>query len=42
MVITDSSGKMISRHVFNSQFQQAPTAMGGNIIKGEHFHRYQI
>ncbi len=38
---TDQSGARISRHVFSSQYQQAPVALGGNIIKGEHFERYQ-
>ncbi len=38
----DQSGARISRHVFSSQYQQAPVALGGNIIKGEWFERYQI
>lgn len=38
----DSSGARISRHVFNSQYQQSPIALGGNIIKGEMFFRYTI
>lgn len=38
----DLSGSRISRHVFNSQYQQEPVALGGNIIKGEYFERYQI
>lgn len=37
---TDQTGARISRHVFSSQYQQAPVALGGNIIKGEHFERY--
>lgn len=37
---TDQSGSRISRHVFNSQYQQSPVALGGNIIKGEWFRRY--
>lgn len=39
---TDQSGARISRHVFSSQYQQAPTALGGNIIKGENFERYTV
>lgn len=39
---SDASGQKISRHVFNSQYQQSPVAMGGNIIKGEYFIRYKI
>lgn len=39
---TDQTGARISRHVFNSQYQQAPIAMGGNILKGEHFGRYKV
>jgi predicted phage terminase large subunit-like protein len=39
---TDQSGARISRHVFSSQYQQAPIALGGNIIKGEHFERYTV
>lgn len=38
----DSAGQKISRHVFHSQYQQAPVALGGNIIKGEHFVRYTV
>lgn len=38
----DQNGQRISRHVFSSQYQQAPIALGGNIIKGEWFHRYSI
>lgn len=39
---SDQSGARISRHVFTSQYQQNPVALGGNIIKGEYFKRYQI
>lgn len=39
---TDASGQRISRHVFSSQYQQAPVALGGNIIKGEYFKRYTV
>lgn len=38
----DQAGSRISRHVFSSQYQQEPVALGGNIIKGEHFQRYTI
>ena len=37
----DATGAQISRHVFSSQYQQQPTQIGGNIIKGEHFVRYK-
>lgn len=33
----DVEGNRISKHVFNSQWQQTPVKMGGNIIKGEYF-----
>lgn len=39
---TDQAGSRISRHVFASQYQQKPVAIGGNIIKGEYFGRYKI
>lgn len=38
----DQSGARISRHVFSSQYQQAPVVLGGNIIKGEYFERYEV
>jgi predicted phage terminase large subunit-like protein len=38
----DQSGSRISRHVFSSQYQQNPTAMGGNIIRGEWFETYEV
>jgi len=38
----DSSGQKISRHVFSSQYQQAPVALGGNIIKSNLFKRYTV
>lgn len=38
----DQTGSKISRHVFSSQYQQAPVALGGNIIRGEWFHRYRV
>jgi predicted phage terminase large subunit-like protein len=39
---SDQGGSRISRHVFSSQYQQEPVAIGGNIIKGEHFSRYTV
>lgn len=39
---TDQSGARISRHVFSSQYQQQPVALGGNVIKGEFFGRYTV
>lgn len=39
---TDATGGRISRHVFSSQYQQAPVAIGGNIIRGENFVRYTL
>lgn len=39
---SNQSGSRISRHVFASQYQQNPVAIGGNIIKGEWFDRYKI
>lgn len=38
----DQSGGRISRHVFASQYQQNPVAIGGNIIKGEWFEKYTV
>lgn len=40
--VDDSTGVAISRHVFSSQYQQAPTAVGGNIIKGAFFVKYEV
>src|SRR5665213_177562 len=37
-----SGGARISRHVFASQYQQSPTAMGGNLIKSEWFGKYTV
>ena len=37
----DQSGARMSRHVFSSQYQQEPTSLGGNIIKGEYFEHYR-
>lgn len=39
---SDQSGARISRHVFTSQYQQAPKAVGGNIIHGEWFETYTV
>jgi len=36
----NQSGARISRHVFASQYDQHPVAIGGNIIRGEWFRRY--
>lgn len=37
---SDATGVKISKHVFSSQYQQAPRAVGGNLIKGAWFPRY--
>jgi predicted phage terminase large subunit-like protein len=39
---TDLTGARVSRHVFNSQYQQSPKAVGGNLIRGEWFDRYTV
>lgn len=39
---SNSEGVKISRAVFNSQMQQKPTIVGGNIIKGHWFPRVKI
>lgn len=36
----DTGGGRISRHVFTSQYMQNPTAMGGNLIRGEWFRTH--
>lgn len=36
---SDADGNKVSRFVFSSQYQQAPVAVGGNIIKGQWFPR---
>lgn len=36
---SDPDGNKVSRFVFSSQYQQAPVAIGGNIIKGQWFPR---
>lgn len=38
----DQKGNQISGHVFSSQWQQRPTRLGGNIIKGHYFKRYKL
>lgn len=38
----DAEGNKVSRHVFASQYQQTPRALGGNIIKGSDFVRYTV
>lgn len=38
----DQTGARISRHVFATQYQQSPIAIGGNMIRGEWFVRYKI
>src|SRR4051794_12291835 len=35
----DADGNVVSRFVFSSQYQQAPRAIGGNVIKGQWFPR---
>lgn len=39
---TDQDGQRISRHVFSSQYQQAPKAVGGNIIHGSWFRYWTV
>lgn len=38
----DADGKKVSKYTFNSQYQQAPIAIGGNIIHGQNFKRVSI
>lgn len=38
----DPSGSRISKYVYNSQYDQKPTAIGGNLLKGTDFRRYRI
>jgi len=38
----DADGNKVSRFVFSSQYQQAPRAIGGNIIKGHWFPRANL
>jgi predicted phage terminase large subunit-like protein len=39
---TSDDGSRMSRHVFASQYQQEPVALGGNIIRGEWFGLYTV
>jgi predicted phage terminase large subunit-like protein len=39
---TNQAGSRISRHVFASQYQQNPVAVGGNILHGEWFKTYTV
>lgn len=39
---TNQEGQRISRFVFSSQYQQAPKALGGNIIHGSWFRYYTV
>lgn len=39
---SDQSGAKISRHVFSSQYQQDPVALGGNIIRGDWLIKYSV
>lgn len=39
---TDQEGARVSRHVFSSQYQQAPKAVGGNIIHGAWFRYWTV
>jgi predicted phage terminase large subunit-like protein len=36
----DPTGKRLSKFVFASQYDQRPKILGGNLLKGEHFQRY--
>lgn len=38
---TDQTGQRLSRFVFASQYDQRPKILGGNLLKGEFFGRYQ-
>lgn len=38
----DADGRKVSRHTFNSQYQQKPVAIGGNIIHGHNFKRVTV
>lgn len=38
----DANGQKVSKHVFASQYQQSPRALGGNIIHGSDFVRYTV
>jgi predicted phage terminase large subunit-like protein len=38
---TDAEGGRVSRYVFSSQYQQSPKVLGGDIIRGADFKRYE-
>ncbi len=38
----DQNGQRVSRHVYASQYDQTPRALGGNIIHGKDFVRYTV
>lgn len=38
----DKAGELVGRHVFQSQYQQKPTKIGGNVFKSEYFKRWSI
>lgn len=38
----DQKGQRVSRHVYASQYDQNPKALGGNIIRGEWFKLYTV
>lgn len=38
----DQTGNRISRHVFAGQYMQNPVAIGGNLIRGEWFHKWEV
>lgn len=38
----DQAGTRISRHVFASQYQQTPKALGGNIIHAKDYRRFRM
>lgn len=38
----DQAGGRVSRHVFATQYQQSPVALGGNMIRGADFVRYKL
>lgn len=38
----DKEGAAVSRYTFQSQYQQAPKQLGGDLIKGDWFKRYSV
>jgi len=40
-IMASADGSRISRHVFSSQYQQQPRAIGGNLLRGDWFKRYR-